>query len=251
MGPGALQPQSYRVLLEVCTDCLQGSVDAEASGADRIELNQCMEMGGLTPSIGLLRLVIAEVRIPVIVMVRPRAGGFVYPTSDRRVILADAVEALSAGAAGIAFGVLTADGLPDERFIREMRQVTEGSELVFHRAFDLVSDMSTGLAVLASTGVDRVLTSGGGRTALEGLGRIGELVRRSGGRPLVMPGGGVTPENAVRIVLGSGCREIHGSFSSPAADAMDGGGLFEGGGRRTDHILVERTRRVLDGLAAG
>jgi len=225
-------------------------VDAEAAGADRIELNQCMDMGGLTPSIGLLRSVIREVSLPVISMVRPRPGGFVYSSTQFRVMLTDAAEALSAGAAGIAFGALTPDGDPDEKMLHEMRRVTEGCELVFHRAFDLVRDMEAALALLASAGVDRVLTSGGRTTAEEGVLRIAGLVRISGGKPRLMPGGGVNPGNVRMLVLTSGCRDIHGSFSSRTVPAPDGRSMFAGGDRMTDPILVERTRRVLDGLAA-
>jgi copper homeostasis protein len=239
-----------RILLEVCTDSVQGAIEAGAAGADRVELCLCLENGGVTPSIGLLREVLSLIRIPVIALVRPRSGGFVYSQLEQRVMLRDAGEALAAGASGLAVGALLPEGTPDMGFLEEIRKLMEGRELVFHRAFDRIPDMPGTLPMLASAGIDRVLTSGGKATAEEGIGMIRELVLRSGGRPVVMPGGAVSPRNIPELVRSTGCRELHGSFSSAFRQAGEDPAdpLFPWGGRRTDPELIRLARRALDAL---
>lgn len=238
-----------RILLEVCTDSVLGACDASSAGADRIELCLLPWLGGFTPSVGLLHEVLCAVELPVIALVRPAEGGFVYRPDEQGVMWRDASELLDAGAAGIATGALLPGGNPDLRFLERMRRIAEDRELVFHRAFDRIPRMEEALTGLASVGVDRILTSGGRPTALEGAERIFALRLLSGGKPALLPGGGVTPENAASIVRGTGCRELHGSFSS----FVPGGGedlqdAFPPARRRTDPERIRLARRALGGL---
>jgi copper homeostasis protein len=224
-------------------------MDATAEGADRLELCSCLETGGLTPSIGLLREVISLSNIPVIALIRPRAGGFVYSRTERMVMLRDAVDSLSTGASGLAVGALLPEGAPDMGFLEEMRGLAEGQELIFHRAFDLVADMELALRNLAFAGIDRILTSGGEKTAAAGTERIRRLVELSDGIPAILPGGGVSPWNAAGIVRDTGCRQLHGSFSSTiSATGIGSSALFPGGDRRTDPELIRLAREALEGL---
>jgi len=195
--------------------------------------------------------VISSCAIPVIALIRPRTGGFVYSRTEWKVMLEDAGELLSTGASGLAVGALLPDGAPDTAFLGELRglpELSEGRELVFHRAFDLVPDMAPALGILSSAGVDRILTSGGCRTAVEGAGRIRELVNRSNGKPEIMAGSGVSPWNAAGIVRDTGCRQLHGSFSSAITAGDDSSALFPGSRRRTDQELIRQARTALEGL---
>jgi copper homeostasis protein len=196
--------------------------------------------------------VISSCAIPVIALIRPRTGGFVYSRTERMVMQSDAGALLSAGASGLAVGALLADGAPDTGLLGELRELpelSEGRELVFHRAFDLAPDMELALVSLGSAGIDRILTSGGGSTALAGVERIRGLVALSGGIPSILPGGGVTPWNAAGIVRATGCRQLHGSFSSTISPAGDpSSALFSGGGRRTDPELIRLARKAVEGL---
>jgi len=228
-------------------DSPEGACAAAGAGAGRIELSVGLEVGGLTPSSGLLREVLASARTPVIALIRPVPGGFVYGEAVRRVIRTDTADALAAGAAGIAVGALLPDGAPDCAFMEELRRIAEGSELVFHRAFDRISDKEAALPRLASAGVDRILTSGGAPSALSGVATLRRLVRLCGTGSEILPGGGITPENAAAIVRGTGCRALHGSFSARVSDG-EPPDPFPGGGRRTDPEQVRRTVEVLRGL---
>lgn len=202
------------VLVEVCVASLQGAIDAENAGADRIELNYALELDGLTPGAGLLELVSQKIRIPIIAMARPRGGNFVYSDQEWETLIHDARWLLNHGADGIAFGCLDQSGQVDVARCREMRSATGSRELVFHKAFDEVTDWKTGLDLLVQAGVNRVMTSGQEPSAIVGIRTIAQLVERAAGRIEVLPAGRIGSENAVEIVDLTGVRQIHGSFST-------------------------------------
>src|SRR5262249_7479300 len=102
-----------RVLLEICCGSLDDALEAGAGGADRVELCSCLFFGGLTPSLGTIGESTRRLRLPVIVMIRPRGGGFCYTEPEFAAMTVDAEAALAHGAAGIVFGVLTPDGAVD------------------------------------------------------------------------------------------------------------------------------------------
>ncbi len=126
--------------------------------------------------------------IPVMAMVRPRAGGFVYSEADFAVMRRDAAILLEHGADGIVFGVLHSDGTVDATRCGKMLEVAGGKQTVFHRAFDVVPDPTRALDQLIDLGFTRVLTSGQQKTALEGSELIARLIARAAGRIEVLPG---------------------------------------------------------------
>jgi copper homeostasis protein len=233
-----------RIVLEVCVASLEDCLAAERAGADRLELNVALELGGLTPSIGLLAEVKQAVRIPIVVMVRPRGAGFVYSTSDLRVLLRDAESLLTQGADGLAFGALSPDRKPVERVTCEVVRLAGARETVFHRAFDLVADPERAALQLADWGVTRILTSGQASSALAGCQALARWHRDLAGRIQVLPAGGIRPDNIVALLQRTGCRQVHGSFrrfthdlAQPVADSCYG---------ITDEEMVAAARRNLD-----
>src|SRR5262245_15277559 len=102
-----------RVKLEVAIASVEDALAAQEGGADRVELNAALALGGLTPSLGSLIEVRQAVRLPVLVMARPRPGGFAYSGADFRVLCRDVDLALAHGADGVVFGVLRDDGTVD------------------------------------------------------------------------------------------------------------------------------------------
>lgn len=202
------------VLVEVCTASVQGAIDAQDAGADRIELNYALELDGLTPGAGLLDLVLSQVRIPVIAMARPRGGNFHYSDLEWETLVHDARHMLNRGVHGIAFGCLNATGQIDPERCHEMRRLAGGREIVFHKAFDEVANWESGLTTLIEAGVNRVMTSGLESTANEGIQTISQIVEWAAGRIEVLPAGGVSSENAEKIVKTTGAGQIHGSFAS-------------------------------------
>jgi copper homeostasis protein len=205
---------SRPIRVELCVDSGAGARVAREAGADRIELCAALELGGLTPSEGLLAQALEEFGKPVVVLLRPRAGDFVYDRSELRTIERDLDTALRLGphgVTGVAVGVLTRDGEIDVAAMDRILDRARPLEVTFHRAVDLCRDPLRALDALLALGIDRVLSSGGAPNVEAGESRLKEMVERAGDRIAVMPGGGVTPENAARILAATGAREIHGS----------------------------------------
>lgn len=206
--------------MEVCIDSVESAVNAAGGGASRLELCSNLVEGGTTPSLGMLKLVKEVVNIPVFAMLRPRGGDFLYSDLEFRVMKEDLQLQKENGADGIVFGMLTEDGLIDKEKTKTLLQLARPLPVTFHRAFDMTNDLEAALDLLIELGVERVLTSGGDSTALEGLPVIEKLVKRADGNITVMPGGGITERNLSRILVGSGVVEYHCSARSFCGSAM-------------------------------
>jgi copper homeostasis protein len=233
------------ILIEVAISTLADARVAHGAGADRLELNAALELGGLTPSIGTLALVRKMVPLPVVAMLRPRAGGFVYSDGEFLTMQRDADVLLAQGASGLAFGFLTVDRTVDADRTRALvRQLGPSRETVFHRAFDLTADPFAAMESLIDCGVRRILTSGQKATALAGADVIRRLIERSAGRIEILPGAGVTPENAAELMMRTGATQVHGTFSEmrddPAAEPVCAGGY-----RVTSARVVSATRAAI------
>jgi copper homeostasis protein len=206
------------ILLEVAVASADDALIAAGNGAHRLELNAALELGGITPSLGVLKEVRKAVGLPIMVMLRPRAGGFVYSGGEFRTMQQDCEVALSNGADGVAFGILQGDHEIDVDRSRQLIRQAGRGQTVFHRAFDLTADPLGSLDQLVDLGVTRVLTSGGRATAPEGAAMIAQLVERAGDRIEILSGGGVRAENVVELLRVTGCKQVHGSFSEARDD---------------------------------
>jgi copper homeostasis protein len=208
-----------RITLEICTASVTDAWVAESAGADRVELNLALPLGGLTPSPGMVRLVLQQLSIPVIAMVRPRESGFCYSAAEFRTLQEDVGWLAEAGVAGIAFGVLTDKGEVDgERCDQVVQLLAEGQQAVFHRAFDWVPDPAAGLETLIQCGVTRVMTSGGAPSAWQGREHIRERVDQSAGRIEILAAGGIRSSHAAALVRQTGITQLHAGLAQPAWD---------------------------------
>lgn len=209
-----------RVLLEVCADSVEACVAAEEGGADRVELCTGLVEGGTTPSAGTIALALERVRVPIVVLVRPRRGDFLPSEVELATIERDVELARRAGVAGVALGALRADGFVDVAAMRGLVAAARPMEVVFHRAFDAVRAPLEALEALVELGIDRVLTSGGASSAEAGAERIAELVAAARGRIAIVAAGGVRPLHAASLVARTGVREVHASAREPRESAM-------------------------------
>jgi copper homeostasis protein len=206
------------VLVEICCGSVEDALHAQEGGADRVELCSALCVGGLTPSLGTILEAEALVKVPVMVMIRPRAAGFHFRDSEISVMERDTRAAVEAGAEGVVFGTLRADGSVDEAACGRLRRAADGREAVFHRAFDATPDPFRALEQLIGLGITRVLTSGQRASALEGSATLGRLIERARGRIEILPGGGIRAGNVQEIVRTTGCRQVHLSAFAPASD---------------------------------
>lgn len=196
------------ILVEAAVETLEAALAAAAGGAGRIELCADLAHGGTTPDLDLLQACLPRLAIPVFVLVRPRAGDFVYSGTEHRAMLEQIRGAKAAGAHGIVTGELTAARAVAEPQTVALVAAARPLPVTFHRAFDECADQSAALELLIRHGVDRVLTSGGAQTAAAGAGQIGRLVTQARGRIGILPGGGIDAAN-VRRIRESGVTEVH------------------------------------------
>jgi copper homeostasis protein len=208
-----------RCTLEVAVTTAAEAHVAEVNRADRLELSAGLEVGGLTPSIGLFRAVRERTALPVYVLLRPRPGGFAYTWSELAVMEADAIAFLEAGADGIVFGALTPKGRIDHAACARLVAVA-GKRAVFHRAFDFLDNPFEALEELIDLGFQRVLTSGGAATAEAGTNCLAALVQHAGWQIEVLPAGSIRPHNVADLVRETRCDQVHAAARVTAADPV-------------------------------
>jgi copper homeostasis protein len=197
-------------LVEAAVETLDSALAAERAGADRIELCENLSEGGTTPDGGLAAVIVEQIRLPVFVLIRPRAGDFVYSDSEFEVMIRDIELTRTMGIAGIVTGVLDANGGVDVERTRSLVKAASGLPVTFHRAIDSATDLPVALDDAIDSGVSRVLTSGGAQTAREGLEVIAALVLQARERVSIIAGGGLREHNVREVIARTGAREVHG-----------------------------------------
>lgn len=245
------------VLLEICCGSIDDAIEAEKGGADRVELCSALFLGGLTPSVGTIQEAKRRLKIPVVVMVRPRGGGFAYSDAEMASIERDTEAAVGNGADGVVFGILRSDGRIDIGRCERIRRLIGKRQAVFHRAFDVIPDPFEALEQLVDLGITRILTSGQKDSAPEGLDLIKSLIERAGDRIEILPGGGIQVGNVKEMIERTGCRQVHMTASETAFDTSTqarpainfGGTLYPPEGRYqvTDAKLVRQVFEMLRG----
>jgi copper homeostasis protein len=196
------------ILIEVCCGSVEDALEAQAGGADRVELNSSLFFGGLTPSIGTIIAARKNLHIPIMVMIRPRGGGFCYTLRELEVMEHDVEQAVAHGADGVVLGVLDERGRLDEGACRRLLGRTTGKPAVFHRAFDVMAEPDEDLERIIDLGFRRILTTGRRANVEDGVDALRRLIARARGRIEVLPGG-MVPRNASRLVKEIGCDQIH------------------------------------------
>lgn len=205
--------ERMKTTVEICTGSYADCMAAFHGGAERVELNSALSVGGLTASVAVLRRVKKETTLKVICMVRPRAGGFCYDEAETKIMMEEARLLLENGADGIAFGFLHADGTIHRERTLQMSELIHsfGKEAVFHRAFDVTKDPFQAMEVLLSCKIDRLLTSGQRAKAMQGFELIAQLQDRFGDRIEILAGSGVNAQNAGELLARTGIRQVHSS----------------------------------------
>jgi copper homeostasis protein len=203
------------MVLEICVDSLESARAAQSGGAQRVELCSSLSEGGITPSSGLIGAVRECLSIPVFVIIRPRAGDFSYTAGELAVMKKDIARAKSYGVDGLVLGVLLQDGQVDIERTRELVELARPLEVTFHRAIDWAPQIEDALEQVIAAGADRILTSGGAQTAMEGVKHIARLVAKAARRISVMVGGTVRQENIGELARETNASEFHSSLRKP------------------------------------
>lgn len=206
--------------LEICSNSSFSALQAQLGGASRVELCQNLENGGTTPSYGQIRSTRKLLDIGIHVLIRPRAGDFVYTAEEFEEIKEDIRFCKEVGCDGVVIGVLHPDGSVDKERCAELVALAKPLTAVFHRAFDRCKDPLTSLETIISLGFDRILTSGLALTAEAGKELLTTLIEKAAGRIEVMPGSGVNEGNIVGLLKETGAQSIHSSAKVTVASTM-------------------------------
>lgn len=208
------------MIIEACVNSAESAVEAMKGGADRVELCENLHDGGTTPSYGTIQIARKNLDIALFVMIRPRGGDFLYSGDEFEIMKEDILHARESGVDGVVFGILNPDGSIDKERMSELVQLARPMDITCHRAFDMTSDPFKAMEDLISLGVDRILTSGQKSTALEGSALIHQLIRKSFGRIIIMPGCGIKEFNINEVVEQTGADEIHVHLEKKAKSRM-------------------------------
>lgn len=201
------------MLVEICATSVQSAVNAQQAGAQRIELCSELAVGGITPSYGLLKQVLSEISLPVFVLIRPRSRNFVYSDEEFEVMKTNIEICKELGVSGIVSGVLKEDFSIDLKRTKELIERAKPLEFTFHRGFDLTENPIKSLEELIESGASRILTSGQETSADKGIDLLVQLKNAAGNRLIILPGGGINPDN-LHLFKTNGFTEIHASASS-------------------------------------
>ena len=205
---------------ELCAYSVDACRVAARLGVDRVELCASPAEGGVTPSLATIERVAAIPNLDLSVMIRPRGGDFLYSDEEFQTMLQDIAYARKAGATGVVFGILTADGKVDVERTRALVEASKGMETTFHRAVDMTEDYAQAVEDVIAAGCTRILTSGGYDKAIDGIDNIRKAVELSRGRIEIMAGSGVVAKNAEEL-KGAGVDALHFSAKKMVVGGME------------------------------
>jgi copper homeostasis protein len=201
--------KNNKITLEICAHTLTSAVTAQEGGADRIELCAAIEIGGITPSPSTLLEARRLLHIDICVLVRPRSGDFCYSDLEFEVLKKDILFCKEHGMNGVVVGVLKPNQELDIERMTELVKLARPMQIACHRAFDQTPDGLKAMEQLITMGYDRILTSGQKGSVEEGKLFLKQLIEKAQGRIAIMPGNGVTVENAADILTVTGAKDIH------------------------------------------
>ncbi len=241
------------ISLEVCANSVNSALAAQEGGAIRVELCGNLQAGGTTPSPGQITIARKLLNIQLYVLIRPRDSDFLYNDIEFETMLADVKYCIDAGCDGIVTGILKADGSVDKERCTQLVQLAKkaGLGVTFHRAFDMCANQFQAMEDIIEIGFDRILTSGGRSTAIEGARTINDLVKKAAGRITIVAGSGITEINVSHLILFTGVKEIHSTALTRVKSDMQYindhivMGSNYGDEYAFDRTNVERVRNIL------
>lgn len=208
-------------LLEIACFNLRSAIIAQEAGADRIELCQDYKVGGITPSLEVLSEARKKISIPLYVIIRPREGDFVYSQQELNEMIKYIQWCKDLKMDGLVFGCLTSHHTIDIPACKKLIEQAYPLALTFHRAVDSCHNLVEALQNISDLGFNRVLSSGGKSSALEGKEDLARLNQQFGTKLIVMPGGGIRSENLLPIKQTSKCQEFHSAAIIHQAELCD------------------------------
>jgi copper homeostasis protein len=204
------------IKLEVCLDNVESVINADKVGVDRFELCGSLSVGGITPSVGLVKYAKENTAVSLHTMIRTRAGDFCFNREEIKAMEYEISLFSDLGIHGVVIGVLNNDFTVNLKASELLCNLAKKNNLcvTFHRAIDFAGDYFNSVNQLADLGVDRILTSGQANTALQGIDNIAELNEKYSEKIDIMPGSGISGTNVIEILNRTKVTDIHCSSST-------------------------------------
>jgi len=200
------------MILEACVENIREARKAETLGADRIELCDNLIVGGTTPSAGTIQVAKELLKIPIMVLIRPRGGNFVYSTEEVEVMKYDIELCKKIGVQGVVLGVLKENNSIDIELTKILVKIAHPMEVTFHKAIDETSNIIQEFEKLSKLRIYRVLTSGGKDTAFEGYSTINKMIRIGRNNIKILAAGKITKSNLTQHKELIHTDEFHGKL---------------------------------------
>ena len=227
--------------LEICCTSVEEAIAAEKAGANRIELCEDLTVGGISPSLDAIQQTTSKLRIPIHLLIRSRAGNFVYSNQEIQTMLQQIEQALKYPIEGIVVGALSNEGKINLEQAALFRMAAPNKKCFFHKAFDEIENQSEALEQLIALKYDGILTSGGAVSVIEGQIQLQQLVQQAGNRLLIMPGGSIRSNN-----LSSLHETVNASWYHSAASSAKGLSIFNSEVLAMKEVLANADRSALN-----
>lgn len=200
------------MIKELCVENYGEAIKGQQLGADRIELCENLGVGGTTPSYGTIKQLKESLTIPFFVMIRPRGGNFVYNDDEIKIMEEDIKICKSLCVDGIVIGCLTTNNKIDYPLLKHFKRLAGDMQITFHKAIDELENPASEVLRLVEVGIDRILTSGGAKSAKDGKDKLIEMINISGNMIKIVVAGGVTKDNIEKISKIIPTNEYHGKL---------------------------------------
>jgi copper homeostasis protein len=237
-----------KILLETIAFNIYSCIQAQASGASRIELCDNPAEGGTTPSYGFIKAARAVLKIDLFPIIRPRGGDFVYSDAEFEIMKTDVQLCKDLGCDGVVIGMLNADATIDTVRCAQLVKIAYPMGVTFHRAFDRVTDAKKALEDVIAIGCERILTSGFYPNVIDGIENIKALIQQADDRIIIMPGSGVRASNVKEIITQTGAKEIHSSARKNTNSLMQIQSTTMVENLQTVHLDAEEVRGMVEAL---
>jgi len=198
------------MVLEACVENINEALLAESLGANRIELCDYLRVGGTTPSAGTIAIARKLLQIPIMVLIRPRGGSFIYSSNEIEIMKQDIRICKDIGVNGVVLGVLTKEKTVDIELLHKLTTLARPLEITFHKAIDETEDILHEFKKLMECDIDRTLTSGGEKTAFLGKHIINEMVKISNGKIKIIAAGKIIKTDLPKIMKIIHTKDFHG-----------------------------------------
>jgi copper homeostasis protein len=237
-----------KIILETIAFNIDSCIQAQASGASRIELCDNPAEGGTTPSYGFIKAARAVLQIDLFPIIRPRGGDFLYSDAEFDIMKTDVQLCKDLGCDGVVIGMLHADATIDTVRCAKLIKIAYPMSVTFHRAFDRVTDAKKALEDVIAIGCERILTSGFYPNVMDGIENIKALIQQADDRIIIMPGSAVRASNVKEIINQTGAKEIHSSARKNTNSLMQIQSTTMVENLQTVHLDAEEVRGMVEAL---